>query len=400
MPSFKHILVVSNRLPCNGGKGDQVVGYNRIKYLIDSGLKVSLCSFEPRKWSKKDVEDYNQLKSIGVEVYLVKYSIREAIVGLLRCLLNSQKPFQCGLFDSDRFRSTVNAIMSGRDNMIVHCITLRSFVNINIFGAEIYVDLIDSEGLKLSRRAKLTTKWLRWLVLAEKDRCEKYERYVAERSKISFVVSQIDRRYIGLNTVVVIPLGVDVRIDYSPKKCNANNLLFTGNMGYHANVDAVRWFVEKCWLNILKIVPTAEFWIVGSSPSISVLKLADDYPAVHVTGWVAELDKFFAIGSIAIAPMQSGSGMQFKILEAMANGVPVLATTIGMGDIRVTDRREILIADSVEDFVARAVEMLRDSDMRDRVGFAGYSYVLKNHAWKSVNSRFMSYIDSDHCRIS
>jgi len=127
--------------------------------------------------------------------------------------------------------------------------------------------------------------------------------------------------------------------------------------------------------------------VAGSNPAPQIEALRVD-PRISVTGRVASIAEVLNSAMVAVAPMQSGSGMQFKILEAMACGVPVVATTLGLGDIAARPGAEILIADSPERFVQSVLSLAGSPELRARVGDAGLRYVRERHDWERLNERF------------
>jgi len=113
----------------------------------------------------------------------------------------------------------------------------------------------------------------------------------------------------------------------------ANTLLFTGNMDYAPNVDAVTYFVKEMWPQILKINPNTKFIIAGQRPIESVKKLESN--SIKVTGFVEDISDLYRKSTILIAPLRFGAGTQNKVLEAMAMGVPVVCTHIGFEGLQI-----------------------------------------------------------------
>ena len=95
---------------------------------------------------------------------------------------------------------------------------------------------------------------------------------------------------------------------------------------------------------------------------------------------------------LAVAPMQSGSGMQFKILEAMACGVPVIATTLGLGNINASVDNDLFVSDAPGEFVQSIIRLIEDDNLRQRVGDAGHDFVFHNHSWRALNTNFENHL--------
>jgi glycosyltransferase involved in cell wall biosynthesis len=127
--------------------------------------------------------------------------------------------------------------------------------------------------------------------------------------------------------------------------------------------------------------------IAGNNPRPEVIALRSDNK-VTVTGRVASLAAVLNSSRVSIAPMQSGSGMQFKILEAMACGVPVIASTLGLGDIAAVDGQDIILADTPDSFTDAVISLLQSESLREKIGDAGLRYVQAHHSWDAINERF------------
>ncbi len=383
------ILAISANVPAIEGKGDQIVSFFRLMHFVKMGHSVEvLCFGDLRK--NEDRNAFRALEAAGILVHIVHWKIWVAALNLFDSFLRTRLPFQCAIYKSALFGKIFDDISSKMEPDIVYCVMIRVAPNITAFRGRLFVEMIDSMWLNFSRRAELA-KWpMRWLLNIEKNRVHSYEKYLADHAERSFVVSNIDRNSIDSERVSVIPLGVDIlRFSRERRIHDRPVIVFTGNMSYQPNVDAVFWFVRNCWEHIKQLVPNVRFVIAGSSPKASVISLSKIDSSISVTGRVPSIGDILSCSTIAIAPMQSGSGMQFKILEAMACSIPVVTTTLGLGDISATSGEDLLVADTPDFFIASVVKLINCIELNQYVGNCGFRYVLNNHAWDAVNDLFL-----------
>jgi polysaccharide biosynthesis protein PslH len=381
------ILVISSRVPAAEKKGDQVVSFFRVMYLVRNH-EVELICFGNMARSE-DREARQVLESAGVVVHFVKWKPWVAAARLLQALPDNSMPFQCAYFRSGEFEKVVDAVCLRFMPDALYCVLVRVFVNAADFEGRIYVDMVDSMGLNFSRRASMATGLKRWVLNLERSRVTAFEMSVARRADRSFVVSRIDQNAIGEKKVEAIPLGIDMgRFKKEAGRQAEATIAFTGNMGYQPNIEAVQWFVNNCWPEVKRLVTGVQLVIAGSNPHANVVALADKDKQITVTGRVPSVAAILNGAKVALAPMQSGSGMQFKILEAMACGVPVVTTALGLGDISARPGKDILVADSSAEFTQAIVGLLKSVQMAEDIGDHGMQYVYTNHSWNALNERF------------
>jgi glycosyltransferase involved in cell wall biosynthesis len=248
--------------------------------------------------------------------------------------------------------------------------------------------MVDSMGLNFSRRVVLERGLKRIAFDQECRRVSAYEVKVAQLATHAFVVSAVDQQFIGQERVRVLPLGIDQhRFFRDPDGLSDPIIVFTGNMNYKPNVDAVLWYYKQCWGDLKLAVPGVRWLIAGGNPTAAVVAVGTD-PSITVTGRVTSLADVINAARVSIAPMQMGSGMQFKILEAMACGVPVVTTSLGLGDIGAKPGQDVLLAETPEDFNQSVMTLLQSSDLRQTIGDAGLHYINKNHTWDVLNAEF------------
>lgn len=378
------ILAVCPRIPAAKKNGDQVLSYHRLAFLAQRHVVQVIC-FAPEN---DDDFDKRALEAIGIIVHTVPWRLANALWSALMALFDRYIPLQCGYYTSHAFRQEFRKISQDFNPDALYAVTIRSLCNIGFSNKPLYVDLVDSMGLNFSRRRDAARGLKKALLVVESARVLEFERKIAEQATRSFVVSDLDRNFIGVDNIVVLPLGIDLSHFQQSHAFDQDPIVvFSGNMFYQPNVEAALWFVSCCWQAVKTLVPEARLVIAGSNPTPSIKELAVD-SSITVTGRVKSMAAVLNASQVAIAPMQSGSGMQFKVLEAMACAVPVVATTIGLGDIKAIANQDILIGDTPQAIVDLVVGLLNDASKRVKVGEAGYRYVLANHQLDVINERF------------
>jgi sugar transferase (PEP-CTERM/EpsH1 system associated) len=155
-------------------------------------------------------------------------------------------------------------------------------------------------------------------------------------------------------------------------------MVFTGAMDYHANVDAVRWFCDEVLPRVRRVAPGARLRIVGSNPTRAVLKLRGR-PGVEVTGRVADVRPHLWSARVAVAPLRVARGIQNKVLEALACGVPVVATPAALGGLERL--AGAVPADGATEFANVVAHLLRDPPQRAALGAAGAAAVGREFGW-------------------
>jgi sugar transferase (PEP-CTERM/EpsH1 system associated) len=223
-------------------------------------------------------------------------------------------------------------------------------------------------------------------------RLRRLEEWACRRADRVLAVSEADaaalHRLVPDVTVTVIPNGIDT-VAYRPKPAAVSatpEMVFTGTMDFRPNVDAVLWFARKVLPRVKAAVPEVRFSVVGQRPHRRLDMLRVD-PAVTLTGWVEDPRPYIARASVYVAPLRMGGGTRLKLLEAMAMGKAVVATRLGAEGFPVQHERELLLADTPEEFAEAVVGLLRSPERREELGRAGRRFVEQGYDWRVIVPR-------------
>jgi len=225
------------------------------------------------------------------------------------------------------------------------------------------------------------------------QRLRRYEAEVCQRADHVLAVSDADaealRRLIPELDVTVIPNGIDTEAYQPPADRGEeldNTLVFTGTMDFRPNVDAVLWFAREVLPRIRDEVPDARFLVVGQRPHHRLDPLRRN-SAITLTGWVEDVRPYFARATIYVAPLRMGGGTRLKILEAMALGTPIVATSLGAEGYPVRSGRELILADTPATFAEAVTSLLRTEERRDALRRTARAFVEEQYDWRVIVPR-------------
>ncbi len=261
------------------------------------------------------------------------------------------------------------------------------------------LDAVDIDSEKWSEYAGTARFPMRAVWAREGRTLLAFERRAAAACDATFFVSEPEaRRFAALapesaGKISAIENGVDLE-RFSPSHLFADpfgtpgpHVVFTGHMDYWPNIDAVTWFATDI-LPIIRQRQPAEFWIVGAHPAAAVTAL-QSLPGVHVTGRVDDTRPYLAHAAAAICPLRIARGIQNKVLEAMAMGRPVVASTAAFEGVRARAGQDVLAAGNAADFAGAVSAILAGG--HPALGARARQAMTKNYAWANVLSKLDAY---------
>jgi glycosyltransferase involved in cell wall biosynthesis len=257
----------------------------------------------------------------------------------------------------------------------------------------------DSRALRareFRRLARLPLGWARARVAEWRETT--WERRWFRGADACVVVSEEDRAAVrelcpGAR-VEVIPLGVDVTRHEFRRSGQPGRVVFTGNFSWPPNIDGARRFATTVFPLVRARWTRAELIIAGADPAPSVRALAT-LPGVRVTGTVPDLRPSIWSAAVYVSPVRAGFGMKNKILEAMALGTPIVATTRSLSGLSdVVPGGHVLVADDDDDMVRAVVRLLEDRDVADRMARAARALVEHRYSWPTVARRYEALLTS------
>jgi glycosyltransferase involved in cell wall biosynthesis len=192
---------------------------------------------------------------------------------------------------------------------------------------------------------------------------------------VILVASEADRNRVDHPAVHVFPNALPV-IE-TPHVPDSPCLVFSGNLEYHPNVQAIQWFRSEIWPRIRK---AAEWRVVGRNPEAVRGVLAGD-ARIHLIGPVDDAVAALAAAQVCVVPLLSGSGTRFKILEAWAASRAVVSTSLGAEGLGARDQENLLIADNASDFASAILRLLKDPALRHQLGESGRALYLDRYTW-------------------
>jgi polysaccharide biosynthesis protein PslH len=386
------ILFLANRVPYPPFRGDKLKIFNLAQRLCGDH-ELHLLTFAQ---TEQDLTYKTELEKIFKEVQFIYLPKKQSALNCLSALWNPL-PVQVLYFQSRALKSALSIKLKENKYDAVHVQHLRMAPYLeHETSVPRILDLPDAFSLYWERRKKIKkNKLLAIFEFYEQKRLVKYEA-VIRNYNMSLVCSSEDLTYLqrlhGANNLNLLPNGVDLKT-FAPRNhdySHCSTLLFTGNMDYAPNVDAVIYFVETLLPLIRQHYPTIKFVIAGNRPVKKVLALASDH--VIVTGFVKDLAATYNEASVVVAPLRFGAGTQNKVLEAMAMGVPVVCSHIGFNGLGIANGEGAYMETTPEGFVSRVLELLSSEEKRSRLGNKGLQLVRDHFDWDIIAKRLEHYL--------
>jgi polysaccharide biosynthesis protein PslH len=259
------------------------------------------------------------------------------------------------------------------------------------FDGRLLMDFVDVDSAKFESYAGEGSGFMRWINAREGKKLAVFEAEVAVRADASLFVSEAEaalfRDRSGAKNVSGVGNGIDT-VFYDPaaayKKLHPvfpdPLIVFTGQMDYRPNIEAVTDFAQNALPAIRVAHPETTFAIVGRNPTEAVSALSA-LPGVQVTGAVDDVRTWLAGADVVVAPLRIARGIQNKVLEAMAMAKPVVASKAAAEGIDAKDKTHFRVAKSVSDEAKIVSELLSDVDARLRLGAAARAHVTAHYGW-------------------
>jgi sugar transferase (PEP-CTERM/EpsH1 system associated) len=385
------ILFLANRVPYPPFRGDKLKIYNLAKRLCGQH-ELHLLTFAQ---TEDDFAYEEELRKVFTSIQLISLPKWRS---MLNCIggVSDDIPFQVHYFKSAAMTKALEALLSQQHFDVVHVQHLRMAQYLeNRPDIPRILDLPDAFSLYWKRKQATTQNpVLRFFERLEQKRVYRYER-ILERYQLNLVCSKEDKAYLqqehGLMPIELLPNGVDTSVFYprAHDYGHYHTLLFTGNMDYGPNIDAVCYFVQDILPLIRNQFPDIRFIIAGQRPVARVSALANDF--ISVTGFIPDLSVQYDEASVVVAPLRFGAGTQNKVLEAMAMGVPVVCSHIGFEGLDIRSGEGAVMQTTPESFAQSVVDLLSSETLRREVGEQGIKVIQARFSWDKIALQLQDY---------
>lgn len=319
----------------------------------------------------------------------------QAIAGGTAAVFGSRRPVQAALFDLPAFRRHAAEIVaeSSPDAVIVQLSRLAQVLP-SLSGVPVILDLIDSLALNMENRAAHSSL-LAPLWRLEAKRLLAWERAAIEQAEAATVVAERDRAFLGGEKLRVLPFGIEIPPELPPRAAAPEyELVLTGNLGYFPSVDGVTFFLREVWPRLCAAQPEVKLLLAGARPPHALKKLAAATPGVDLVADPPDLREQLRRGAIAIAPLRAGSGTPIKILEAMAAGLPVVASPSALAGLDSFPTAAARSAADPAAFADGILALLADPAAAEAQRRLAYDWVKARHDRRAVAAGLEAMIGS------
>ncbi|PTB93715.1 sugar transferase [Marinobacter sp. B9-2] len=403
------IVVLSHRIPFPANKGEKIRTFHQIQYLADCGHEITVLA----PYEHAEEISYGKALEERLRIKAIMFPLRPKWLRLARGLVTNDA-LTLSYFYSAGLQKTFDRLVSSGDYDAVLCtgsaMAPYVFRNPELTGRDkpaplrLIMDFMDldsdkwrqyqaSSGLPMKlvygREARLINR-VELRSYQRFDECffisanevDLFSMQLPENRKLSVLAN-------GINTSSFFP----VREEDAARK---PTFLFTGVMNYKPNEDAVLWFADVLWERIRAEWPDAEFIIAGMDPS-SRIKQLGKLPGITVTGLVEDIVPFYQKADIFVASFRIARGVQNKILQALACGLPVITTRLGLEGINATPGEDILVADTEQEFFEAIKKILETETLYNSLSLNGVELIQREYSWDSVLQGLAKAIEVKDC---
>jgi sugar transferase (PEP-CTERM/EpsH1 system associated) len=383
------IFVLLSRFPYPLEKGDKLRAYHQIKELSEQH-EIILCALSD---VEVDEESLLELKEYCSHVEVIRLSKMQIYWQMAIRFFTSLKPLQVAYFYNGSAKKRIRALIEEKKPDHLYCQLVRVTEYVKDLSIPKTLDYMDALGTGVERRIDRSPFYMKLLLNMEARRLMHYEQSVHQHFDHLTVISEQDRLLIGLDRdITVVANGVDMEAFKQKESKKEFDLIFTGNMAYPPNVETAVHLVRTIMPIIWQSRPETNLALVGATPDPKVHVLASE--RVTVTGWVDDMSDYYAKGKVFIAPMSIGTGLQNKLLEAMAMKLPCITSNLVNNALGAQNKVSVLIGESPVQYAKLALTLLNDDELSRSIAENGFKHVTEKFTWKGTTARLLALIES------
>ena len=388
---MKTVLLISRCPPYPLHLGDRLILWHLARELSGRGYVIDLLALYDRDEDREQVDEY---RAYFRHIELFREP-RRGTLSYLRRIINRGGRFATSAemsFCPPLWRKIAESL--GRNDYdLVHCFGSVSVYEFHPLFAELpnVITPYESHALYLASAARQGDLGARLrLPLARQ-----FERFMFSPYDRTVVISEADKVMLESLSpelaIDVIPNGIELeRFRARDTVRDENTLLFVGNYGYEPNQDAVRVLVERVLPAVREARPKTRLQLVGVNPPDWMRALASE--TIEVTGAVPDVAPYLARATVFVCPLRIGAGLKNKVLEALAMGIPVVATPLSVEGIDVRAGETAIIA-PLELIAEKTIQLLEDAALRERLSATGRALIESKYSWAQTASRYEELYD-------
>ena len=305
--------------------------------------------------------------------------------------LATGRPLQVGYFHDALAQRRVDGLLHDfrPDHVYCQLIRMAEYVRGHAGEVPMTLDYMDVFSAGMVRRVAQAPLWQRPIWALEAQRLLAYEAAAFDWFAHHTIISDQDRQLIQhprRDAIDIVLNGIDA--DYfqpRPTAAKEYDVLFCGNMSYHPNVDAACFLAEEIMPLVRQRHPAARLLVAGTTPAPRVLALASAH--VEISGWVPDIRAAYAAARVFVAPMRVGTGLQNKLLEAMAMALPCVTTPLANNALGGTDDVELRVAQAAPELAAAISSLLGNEAKAAALAARGHVFVKARYTWAGATAR-------------
>jgi sugar transferase (PEP-CTERM/EpsH1 system associated) len=378
------ILFVAHRIPFPPDRGDKIRAYHLLRHLARNH-RVHLIAFAD------DAEDLRRQDGLAPHTASRTIVWRKPPTPFtgLRALLQC-RPVSLTAFDHPEVHRAVTGVLAEYpiDTIFLFSSQMAQYLPQRP-AQRVIMDFVDMDSAKFAAYAEAARGPMAWVHRREAALLLRHEQRAASAADASLFVSEAEaalfRARTGASRVHAIENGIDTALydpalRLAPVGGEGPLLVFTGQMDYRPNIEAVTWFADAIFPQVRRAHPQARFAIVGRAPIPAVQALAER-PGIHVTGTVPDIRDWLAAATVIVAPLRLARGIQNKVLEGMAMARPVVASPAAAEGI--DHAGTLCIAEGADGFVEAVLRLLAQQEAAAALGAAARAQVLARYGWNA-----------------
>ncbi len=379
------LFVLLSRVPYPLEKGDKLRAFHQVRELSKYN-EIILCALNPDGKLDKQ-KAFQKLQPYCRSINFIDLPWYRILFNMFLSFFKGL-PIQTGYFYNRSANKKVKALMEEYQPDHIYCQLVRTAEYVKKSPIKKTIDYQDVFSYGIKRRYEKANFFMKPFFKMEYERLVKYENHLFDVFDNKTIISKPDRdliEHVNKQEIHIIPNGVDHDFFSPMDREKKYDLVFAGNMAYPPNVDAAIFLVKEIMPIVWEQNPEINVLLAGVSPDKKVVALKSE--KVSVSGWLDDIRDAYSSARIFIAPMRIGTGLQNKLLEAMAMRIPSITTKLANDALMAADGEEVLIGNTAAELAEKIQILLSADKVYDKIAKSGFDFVNNNYSWKESTAK-------------